>query len=181
MKASIDDNGYLKIDAQSLVQAMPEAVLRDIAKYALFNELLLTGILEALVDGQMWQGEEQPPWWFDQDTFTKLRLKLLPLLPEITAEAVRHIERRERQAKAEKDRWNAAAWKLWHAWPDRSTRPEMPSWAYEHHEAMTRDQAKAWLDGVEARQQAERTEIEQLRAEVADLRAQQAAGGEVAQ
>lgn len=70
MKADIDKDGYLRIDAQSLVQSFPEPVLRDIAKYALFDKLLIDGILGALVDGQMW-GDDEQPWWFDQEAFSR--------------------------------------------------------------------------------------------------------------
>lgn len=174
MKAEIDKDGYLKIDAQSFVQSLPDAVLRDIAKYTLFNELLLTGILEGLVNGTMW-GDDGEPWWFDSGTFTKLRLQLLPLLPAITAEAVRYLEAEARRAKAEQARWNDAAWKLWHAWPDRDGRPEHPSYAYEHHQSMSKEAAEAYLRAVEATVAAERTELEQLRVEIAELRAKQAA------
>lgn len=164
MKADIDKDGYLRVDAQSLVQAMPDKVLRDIAKYALFDELLLSAVVGALVDGLMW-GDGEEPWWFSSETFTKLRLQLLPLLPEITAEAVRHLEIQARRSNAEKNRWHDAAWKLWHAWPDRATRPEMNSWAYEHHETMTKEQAEGHLRGVEAKLAAERGELERLRVE----------------
>jgi hypothetical protein len=170
VKSEIDKDGCLRIDAQSLVQSFPDAVLRDLAKYALFDELLIAGILEGLVDGQMWQDEEQAPWWFTQETFTKLRLKLLPLLPEITAEAVRTLEADAKRARAEKNRWHDAAWKLWHAWPDKATRPEHPSWAYEHQETMTRETAEAHLRSVEAKIAEERTELERLRADVAAMR-----------
>lgn len=149
MKTDIDKDGYLRIDAQSLVQSLPDRVLRDVAKYALFDELLLGAIVGALVDGTMWGDDCEEPWWFSSETFTKLRLQLLPLLPAITAEAVRHIERTARRATEEERRWRDAAWKLWHAWPDRSTRPEMPSWPYEYHETMTKEQAEAHLRGVE--------------------------------
>jgi hypothetical protein len=180
MKCEVDKDGYLKIDAQSLVQSLPDDVLRTVAKYALFDELLIGGICEGLANGLMWSEDDEGAWWFCSETFTKLRLKLLPLLPEITAEAVRTLERDARREKAERQRWNDAAWKLWHAWPDRATRPEHPSWSYEHHETLTKEQAEAHLRGIEAKIAAERTELEQLRAEVASLRAKQAAFVEAA-
>lgn len=161
MKADIDSDGYLRIDAQSLVQSFPDAVLRDVAKYALFNDLLLDGIVGALVDGHMW-GDGEEPWWFGSETFTKLRLRLLPLLPEITAEAVRHLERDARKERTERVRWHDAAWKLWHAWPDKATRPEHPSWAYEHQETMTKEQAEAHLRKVEALPRMSRNEAREI-------------------
>lgn len=179
MKADIDKDGYLRLDAQSLVQALPDKVLRDVAKYALFNTLLLDGVIGALVDGQMWGADEDPPWWFGSETFTALRLKLLPLLPDIMAEAVRHLEAEARKQRAERLRWHSAAWKLWHAWPDRATRPEHPAWQYEHHATMTKNEAKAYLDATEKRAADERDEIERLRERVRELEGKQAAFGAV--
>ena len=178
MKASIDDDGYLKLDAQTFVQSLPDKVLRDLAKYALFDELVIKGIIGALVDGLMWDEDGEQPWWFASETFTRLRLQLLPLLPDVTAEAVRHMEVEAKRAKTEANRWHDAAWKLWHAFPDHSTRPEHPTWAYEHHATMTKEQAAEHLRAVEAKLAAERSELEQLRAEVGELRAKQSAFGE---
>lgn len=150
MKASIDKDGYLKLDAQTLIQMMPDDVKRAVAKYALFDELLLTGILQALVLGTMWHEDEEGPWWFGGDTFTKLRLQLLPLLPAITAEAVRHLEAEMRAARTERDRWRDACWKLQRSWP-RERGQALPSVEveYEYRRPMTAEQAAEYLRGVE--------------------------------
>jgi hypothetical protein len=36
MKATIDNDGYLKLDASTLVESLPDDVKRTIAKYAVF-------------------------------------------------------------------------------------------------------------------------------------------------
>ena len=48
MKATIDDEGYLKIEVGSIIESMSEADLRAFAKYAVFQQHLLRGVVDAL-------------------------------------------------------------------------------------------------------------------------------------
>lgn len=147
MKATIDKDGYLKLEAGSIIESLDEASLRAFAKYAVFQEHLLRGVADALVSGQMWEDDDEPPWWFGGDTLNNLRLKLLPLLPAITAEAVRHLERQTREAHAQANTWREACWALERDWPEaRDMRRGIDG---EYHRPLTREQAAEYLRNVE--------------------------------
>lgn len=161
MKAEVKD-GRLCISAENAIRALDEKSLRELARYAVFQETLLDGVVGALVEGRMWGDDEEPAWWYGGDTFTKLRLKLLPLLPAVTAEAVREIERAARQAKENERRMHDGAWELWRAWPTRP-HPDAPGGEFRYQEPMTREQAAEHLRGVEAKLAAEKPEVERLR------------------
>lgn len=155
MKATIDQEGNLKIDMQAIIAALPESDLRMLAKYAVFQEHLLSGIIDALVDDQMWPDDAEGPWWFGGDTFTKLRLKLVALLPEITAQAVRHVELEMRRARQTSNEWREACFRLLREWPE-GPRPE--PWPYSNERSLTKDQAVVYLRDVEQRIVAEQTQ-----------------------
>jgi len=148
VKATIDTDGNLKIEMQSIVESMSERDLRTLAKYAVFQEVLLKGVIDALVKNNMWtDDDEEPAWWFSSDTFNKMRLQLLPLLPEITVMAVQHLEREVRHAKGESNAWRDVCWKLERQWresqyPPDSTR-EVCGRDYER--PMTKEQVGAYL------------------------------------
>lgn len=145
MKATIDKDGKLTIDMSEVVESMSDEDKRTIAKYAVFNEVLLTGILEALVHGTMWLADEDGPWWFGGDTFNKLRLQLLPLLPDITAEAVRRIDAELRATGIERDRWRDACWALERDWPEGRRERKL----YEYRDPLTKEEAAAYLRELE--------------------------------
>lgn len=162
MKATIDKDGRLCIDMSELVHAMAEPDRRTLAKYAVFEEVLLEGLIGALVDGHMWSEDDDGPWWHGGNTYTKLRLKLLPLLPEVTAEAVRHIEAEARRERASAVGWRDACFKLERLWRESEYPPERRENPYA--DPMTKEQAAAYLATVEAKLAAEQPEIDRLRA-----------------
>jgi hypothetical protein len=95
----------------------------------------------------MWTGEkEEPPWWFGGDTFNALRLKLLPLLPEITTAAVQHLECELRRARSTENQWRDACYALMREWPE-GPRPER--WPYSDEQKMTKEQAIEYLRKIE--------------------------------
>jgi hypothetical protein len=150
VKATIDSDGHLKIEVGSLIEALSDADLRTFAKYAVFQEHLLRGAIDALVSGQMWADDDDPPWWFDGDTFNALRLKLLPFLPEVMAEAVRHCDREMRQARIERDTWRETCWSMERDWPEGRREPK-PWQEREYAKPMTKAEAGALLRKVEAK------------------------------
>jgi hypothetical protein len=156
VKATIDHEGYLKIEVGSIVESMSDADLRALAKYAVFQEVLLAGVVDALVDGHMWNDDPEPAWWMGGDTFNKLRMKLAPLLPDVACKAVQHLERETRQARAEARAWRDACWKLERDWPE--ARDLRRDYSGEYHRPMSKDEARAFLAAVEARITAEQSE-----------------------
>lgn len=147
MKAEVDKDGYLRIEVGAIVEALPDASLRAFAKTAVFQEHLLRGVIDALVHGQMWVDDEEPPWWFGGDFFNDLRLKLAPLLPTITMMAVAHLEAEMRRARREMKFYQDACWKLLREWPE-GERPMNPV-TYEHR--MNKEEATAYLRAIETK------------------------------
>lgn len=146
MKATIDGEGHLKIEVGSIIESLSESDLRTFAKYAVFQEHLLRGVVDALVHGSMWRDDDEPAWWFGGDTFNALRLRVLELLPESALEAVRHCEAEMRRARAERDAYRAACWALERDWPEG--RRELPKWD-PYKTPMTKEEAAAYLRAVE--------------------------------
>jgi hypothetical protein len=154
MKAAINAEGKLELDVGELVAGMSDADKRVVAKFACFDEVLIKGILEALVDGHMWSDETDGPWWHGGETYTKLRMQLLPLLPAITAEAVRHLEAEMRAARKERDAYRDACWRLQREW--RQGDSGSFESVYEYRRPMSKEDAEAYLRGVEAEVEAGR-------------------------
>lgn len=148
MKATIDTDGYLKIECGSVIESLSVDDLRAFAKYAVFQEHLLRGVIDSLVSGQMWRDDEEPAWWFDAETTNKLRMRVLELLPEITVAAVMHIEQERRAAEADARQWQDACWNLERNWRESLYPPE---YRYEHKSPppMTKEQAAEYLRTVE--------------------------------
>jgi hypothetical protein len=146
MKASIDDEGHLKIEVGSIIESMSESDLRTFAKYAVFQQHLLRGVVDALVHGSMWRDDEEPAWWFGGDTFNELRLRVLALLPEIALEAVRHCEAEMRRARRERDAYRTACWALEQNWPEG--RREPPKWD-PYITPLTKTEAAAYIRAVD--------------------------------
>jgi len=147
VKATIDSDGYLKIECVSIVEAMTEADIRTLAKYAVFQDVLLKGVVDALVDGHMWSDDPEPAWWMGGDTFNDLRMKLIQLLPEIAEKAVGHLECEMRRARADAAAWRDACWALQRDWPEgprSNSRRDV-----ERH--MTKEECRAYLAALEAR------------------------------
>ena len=146
MKADIDKDGYLRIDASSLVEAMPDDVIRTLSKYAVFQEKLLSGVVDALLDDHMWSDDEEGPWWHGGDTINKLRMRLLTRMPEITQKAAQHLEHELRNAKIEARTWREACWALERDWPEG--RREVKPWE-QYERKLTKEEAGAYLREVE--------------------------------
>jgi hypothetical protein len=108
--------GNLVIELGALVESMGDKELAELAKTAIFEDHFLRGVCDALAKGEMFGGGEEPAWWWGGDMFTELRLRLRPLMPEITAAAVSHLEREMRQARAESAAWRNACWDLVRSW-----------------------------------------------------------------
>jgi hypothetical protein len=147
MKAMIDGDGYLKIECGSIIESLSESDLRTFAKYAVFQDHLLRGVVDAIVDSNMWVDDDEGPWWFDSETFNRLRMKLIPLLPEIAAKAVQHLDVELRRARADAKEWREACWKLERDWPQEYRPPKPP----EYHQPLTKEQARAYLTALEAK------------------------------
>lgn len=145
MKATIDDEGHLKIEVGSIIESLSEHDLRAFAKYAVFQEHLLRGVVDALAHGSMWVDDDEAPWWFGGDTFNELRLRVAELLPDIAREAVRHCEAEMRQARAERDTYREACWAFEREWPEGRRAPKRDPYA----KPMTKEEATAYLRAVE--------------------------------
>ena len=153
MKATIDSDGYLKIEAGAIVESMSESDLRTFSKYAVFQEVVLNGIVDALVDGHMWNDDPEPAWWFGGDTFNKLRMKLVPLLPEITRKAVSYLEQELRRARSEMAAWRDASWKLEREWNESRSNDRWRTAGLDspYHKPMTQEEAGVYLREVESK------------------------------
>ncbi len=149
MKAMIDSEGHLKIEVGSIIEALSEPDLRAFAKYAVFQEHLLRGVIDAMVTSNMWTDDAEAPWWFDSNTFNAMRMKLVALMPEITAQAVRHLECELRRAQADAKAWQDACWTLERDWPEG--RPIRRNHDHLYVTPMTKEQASAFLATVEAK------------------------------
>lgn len=148
MKAQIDSEGFLKIECASLVEALSEADLRVLAKYAVFQDVLLRGVVDALVDGHMWEDDPEPAWWMGGDTFNNLRLRLVPLLPEITIKAVQHLEAELRHAQNDAKEWRKACWGLQERWPRGTPTPEYES-SRPFRTPLSKEECAAYLTSLE--------------------------------
>lgn len=151
MKIDVTKEGDLHISLSSLVDALSEDALRVFAQSAVFQECLLRGVVDALAKGEMFGDAEEQPWWYGGDTFTELRLKLTALMPEVAAQAVIHLEREMRQARAERDAYRSALWRLSREWDERERersdveRGNYRSMPYVRH--MERAEVDAYLAG----------------------------------
>lgn len=155
MKVTIDDKGQLTLDCNELVESLDEKTLRTLSKFAVFQQTLLDGVVEALVDGQMFSNDEENAWWYGGDTFQKLRLKVLELLPAISAEAVRHLVADALASRKERDAWKDACWMLEREW-DENRRERERGYGYEYRRPMSKEDAAAYLQKLEERLAAEK-------------------------
>ena len=153
MKITIDNEGNFKFAVEDVISSLPEADLRVLSKYAVFQQTLLEGVVDALVEDHMWVDDDgEQPWWWGGDTFNNLRMKLLPLLPEMTVKAVRHLERETRTARVERDEWRALCYALQRNWLECPvTSP--PTWAHQH--PLTREEVLQLLERLTAKLAAE--------------------------
>lgn len=167
MKAVINEKGELAIDMGEVMERLPDESKRTIAKYAVFEEVLLDGVIGALVDSAMWSSDDDGPWWHSTRTHERLRAKLLPLLPVVAAEAVRTIERDRRHTEASEKWYRDATRFLERRWPDRARLDEITAELKERrldYPLFTREDAAKYLAEVEQRVLAEKPEIDRLKA-----------------
>jgi hypothetical protein len=146
MKATIDGEGHLKIEVGSIIESLSESDLRTFAKYAVFQQHLLRGVIDAMVDGSMWVDDEEPPWWFDSDTTNGLRMKLVALMPEVTAKAVQCLDTQMRRARADATYWRDACFALERDWPEG--RPARRTYDHLYVTPMTKEQVREYLAKV---------------------------------
>lgn len=116
------ERGELKIDIQKLVDMLDKEDRKRLARQLVADEHLWRAVLECVSDdskyaGHYFRDDEEGEWWFSHKTVQELREKLIPIMPEVARLAVEEALRQRNQARADKERVDAWAWKLFHAWP----------------------------------------------------------------
>lgn len=82
MKAKLE-NGQLTIDIHDLADSLPQEELERFAQHVVFNKKLFQGVIETLLQGCCWDGD-----WYIGELDQRLRLQLLPLMPDVMRELV---------------------------------------------------------------------------------------------
>jgi len=85
MKAKLD-NRQLTIDVHDLADSLSQEELEIFAQHVVFNEKLFQGVIETLLQGCCWDGD-----WYIGEMDQRLRLKLLPLMPDVMRELVAQL------------------------------------------------------------------------------------------
>jgi hypothetical protein len=142
VKATIE-NGEICLDLQELVNSLSEEHLRELAQAAVFQESLLNGVCDALADSTMFDG-----WWWGGDTFDNLRAKLLPLMPDVMAEAIRRLTEQRDTARRRADAYRRALWELQRAWHDAKRPRDVQVADYLAPPPMTKEQAREYVEKV---------------------------------
>lgn len=137
------EKGELRIDLDEIISRMTEDQLRELAQTAVFQESVLNGICDALVDGIMFDD-----WWWGGDTFNDLRLKLKPLMDDIAAQAVSFMKQELDKARHERDKWRSACWTLERHWHDAKLPDEQRIDYYAPR--VTKEQAKVYIEKIAA-------------------------------
>jgi hypothetical protein len=139
MKATLKD-GNVSIDIHALVESLTDEDRELFAKYAVFSESLFTGVVNTLVTGVAWDDG----WWMtglDQ----KLRVKLMPLMPQIVQELVSGLlEENARRISAIKKHEDVLS-RLLRAWPREVKCPQEDSYVHQDCLTFTQADAEAYL------------------------------------
>jgi hypothetical protein len=111
MSTTIKD-GKLTIDLQDLVR--DEIMLREIAKTALFEKLVLTALASMIVSGEIdWQDGESPWWMGSSDygpNFEEARVKLAELAPEGAQKLITELQRQRAVVVVQLQAYQSRAW-----------------------------------------------------------------------
>ena len=111
MEIKIKD-GELRLDLVELIREN-EPLLRECAKHALFNELLLKAMADVIVSGQVQWAEEELPWWVgggSKTPFEDCRVALAALAEEGTQNLVADITKQRDKANAGRKVYQDRAW-----------------------------------------------------------------------
>ncbi len=134
------------IDMDDFLAAMTDGQLREVAKSAVFQEVVLEGMAGALVDGYMWED-----WWWGGDTFDKLRIKVAPMMAAIAQKAISSLVHERDNAREKADGYQKLCWDMARKWREADYPPEYRYPAFQP--SMTKDQAQAWLEQFEKEQE----------------------------
>lgn len=115
------EKGVVSFDACEFVESLDIEAKRAIARAIIADEDMFSALADQVATGSFFDNDKHPlcddaGWWSIGDV-TKLRLKLLPLMPEVTRELVRQLVRDRKQALALKEQRDEEYWEMWHAWP----------------------------------------------------------------
>jgi hypothetical protein len=125
MKPIIKDR-MLQIDLEELIDGLDDKGRQLLARYSVFEEALLSAIVDTVVTGSAFE-----EGWYIGEMDQRLRLKLLPLLPDAYQELVRKLLQQRDSAKAERQKALDQLERAARHWPREvqpnqctSTRPE---------------------------------------------------------
>lgn len=123
------EDGELHINLTDLADALSPKARLELIRHLCADERLFSAVLEAVVDGEYHQDDEDGGWWFGDEATLKLRQQLLPLMPKVAAEAVKKLVHDRKAAEETADRLKRWAWRMYNAWPlEYMDRPELEGW-----------------------------------------------------
>lgn len=133
--AKVTDGGEghvpsIEIPIIELVEALSPEGKADLARFLTADALLFANVLECVVTGHYNTDDADGSWWFGSEETLRLREKLVPLMSEIAAGALKEALRQRDVERSLKDRLDRWAWEMYHAWPEHywKARPNLPDW-----------------------------------------------------
>lgn len=107
------EKGVLKLDLSELVR--DEALLRAVAKTAIFEELLLEAVAKLAVTNQVeWKDDpEGSPWWIGTSgrlPFERMRIVLAGLADETSRKTIELLTKQRDKIAAECNTYQTRAW-----------------------------------------------------------------------
>lgn len=112
MKITINAKNALEIDLWELSDSLTDEQRELFAKYVVFRETLITGIVDTIASGDAYEGG----WWVG-GMADKLRQKLLPIMPEAMQKLVKSLLQQRDDAKAEVEKYRTTLARLELHWP----------------------------------------------------------------
>lgn len=108
------ENGVVQLDIAALAQ--DEAVAREVAKYALTDEVLLTAFAQLATDDSVQWDDEDHPWHFyttgKGERFEKLRQIIATQADPAAVKLVADLTKERDNLYAQKDKLQSKVWEL---------------------------------------------------------------------
>jgi hypothetical protein len=105
--------GEIIIDVHDLARS--EEIMREIAKQALFDDLLLHAISQVAITGEILWSDDEPPWWSGSSShdirFERLRSLITSIADETARKAYEEMQKERDDAEKGYNIYQARAWR----------------------------------------------------------------------
>lgn len=135
----------LNIQLDDILSALSNDQRLELIRMVAMDDVIVQDIVDQLATGYTHDVSS-----LGDSFLNECRIKLMPMMGEVAAQAIRQLVQERDNAKLDARRHNDWAWKLFHAWPrdaDRRNMPAIPD--FGHAYKMPMEDARA-IAGVEA-------------------------------